>query len=125
MNPLQAKDTRHHEALNIATELVEDVRLLSKTFPEDEDMVMVPQIREAVMNFHKSVMMTAFTEDKDDFHYYTNEIFGKAAALDTLLQISFDLEYCDEQKHKVLLSKIDMVRELAEIPEKPKLKIVK
>jgi len=115
---------RHKQAIEIASRLIESIRLLSKTFPEKEDMVMVPEIRAAVMDLHKAAFMTAHVENRQDFFAYTDDIRGKAARLDTYVQFARDLGYCDEAQYASITRDIEDICDLIESPAKPKLTVV-
>lgn len=118
--------TPHSKACAIACELVEDIRLLSRTYPESEDMGMVVQVREAVMNMHKFVSFAAFANNSKDFNFYIDEALGKSAALEIFLELALELGYCNKEKFVSLSSKVAEIRNLIESPyPKPTLRIVK
>jgi hypothetical protein len=115
---------RHAEAIEIASHLVEAIRLLTKTFPEDEDMVMVPEMRSSVMDLHKAAFMAAHVDNRDDFLAYTDDVRGKAARLSIQLDMCKDLGYMGEEEHATLTADIEKIAGLVEPPPKPKLTLV-
>lgn len=115
---------RHEEALRIASSLIESIRLLSKTFPEEEDMGLVIEIRDAVMELHKAVMMAGHVGNREDFLAYTDDTRGKGAVLRTHLDIAREIGYCTNTLHTELITSIDRLGTLMEPPKKPKLRLV-
>jgi len=115
---------RHAQATAIASRLIEEIRRLSKAFPEEEDMGMVPDIRAAVMDLHKATLRAGNVDNREDFLAYTDDIRGKAARLGVYLDFARDLEYCDEDKHAAITRNIEEICDLIEPPAKPKLVVV-
>lgn len=115
---------RYDEALRLASSLVEDIRALSKTFPETEDMGLIIDIRQAVMDLHSAVMMAATSAQREDFFAYTNDTRGKGARLRTYLHMAYELGYCALPLRDELAQKLDRLGDLMELPAKPDLRIV-
>lgn len=94
--------TPHGQALEQCTELVELIHLVSKTFPAHEDMVLVPEIRQTVVDLHKAVMMAGASNNQEDYDAYTDDIRGKSARLSIQMDISFAQGHVSEtQQHKI------------------------
>lgn len=121
-------ESDHGKACLLASELVEDIRRLSKTFPEEEDMVMVPQIREAVMFFHQSVLFAADADTQPMFDSYAEDAVCKSAALETFVELAYDFGYHTQDSRDAIVQKISEVCALVSTPfvsRKPQLRIVK
>lgn len=115
---------RFDKAYNLSKTLVQAIYVMSKAFPESEDMVMSPEIRIAVQDMCKAILMAKESDDREAFRSYVNEAICKSARLDTYVRIAYDLGYIEQETHDMIASQIKEVRELVDIPAKPELTLV-
>lgn len=122
--PSSPLSQRYEEAIAIAAQLIEEVRQLSKAFPEEEDMGMVVHIRDAVMELHKAVMMAGTADHRQDFLAYSDDARGKVAVLHTHLELALELGYCSTEQHTTLAAILEQLSNLIEPPTTPNLTLV-
>lgn len=77
------------EAMKFAKEIYVDTR----AFPQDEKFGMISQLRRAAVSIPANLSEGSTRGSKKDYKHFVNIARGSCAELETLIQLSIDLEY--------------------------------
>lgn len=90
---------RPHKKLAAWTEsisMVKSIYKLTRQFPEDEKFGIISQFRRAAVSVPLNISEGAARKGDKEFKHFLNIALGSLSEIDTLLTVSFELEYIDE-----------------------------
>lgn len=92
--------------------LVKEVYALTKGFPDDERFGLVSQFRRASISVPLNIAEGAARTSSKEYSHFLNIALGSLSELDTLAEISKELNLIDLTTYASLISKIDHVTAL-------------
>ncbi len=102
-----------HKKLNVwksAIELVTEIYVLTRSFPDEEKYSLTSQMKRAAISVASNIAEGAARKSKKEFTQYLHVAQGSISELDTHLEIVKRLDYVDKQRVSsldVLMEKID------------------
>jgi four helix bundle protein len=103
----------NHKDLEVwkkAMDLVEQIYLLTSTFPSSELYGLTNQLRRAAVSIPSNIAEGSARKGDKELLYFTNIATGSLAEIETQLLIGVRLKYVDEQNE--IFDKITEVRKL-------------
>jgi four helix bundle protein len=102
-----------HKKLNVwkaAIDLVTEIYVLTRSFPEEEKYSLTSQMKRAAISVPSNIAEGAARKSKKEFIQYLHIAQGSVSELDTHLEIAKRLKYATEEKASLidmLMEKID------------------
>jgi len=86
--------------------LVKDLYLLTNTFPADEKFCIVSQIRRAAISIPCNIAEGAARKTYKEFRHFLYIASGSISELDTLILLSYSLEYLSQNEKDSILTEL-------------------
>ncbi|MBS1658041.1 MAG: four helix bundle protein [Bacteroidetes bacterium] len=93
-------------------DLVKELYLLTRTFPGDEKFGLTSQIRRAAVSIPVNIAEGAARKSKAEFIQFLHIALGSISELDTLILLSFELEYTSKTDCESIIEKLDIIGKL-------------
>lgn len=93
-------------------ELVKDIYIYTKAFPQDEKFGLVSQIRRSSISVPVNIAEGAARKSTKEFVQFLYISLGSATELDTLILLSADLGYIQMAEAAKLIEKLDHISKL-------------
>jgi four helix bundle protein len=101
---------RNWEVWQNAKELVKILYKLTAAFPDSEKYGMVNQIRRAAVSIPTNIAEGAGRRTEKDFRNFLFVSLGSAFEIETLIELSFELEFIDHQQFEEIKEKVDHIQ---------------
>jgi len=104
-----------HKNLNAWTKSFELVKVLygvTSVFPNEERFGLTSQIRRAAVSVPVNIPEGASRKGKKEFIHFLHISLGSLTELDTLLLLSKDLDFIQEDKNNRLITELDTIGKL-------------
>ena len=95
-----------------ARKLVKEIYLILKSFPEDEKYGIISQIRRASISIPANIAEGAGRNTDNDFGRFLDIANGSSFELETLIILSFDLEYLLKSDFENIINKIEEIQKM-------------
>jgi four helix bundle protein len=92
--------------------LVKEVYLLTKTFPKEELYALTSQMRRAVISIPSNIAEGHSRLGVNDFSNFVSIAIGSLAELQTQLELSVDIGYCQQDAIDSILGKINAIQRM-------------
>ncbi|KIC63953.1 four helix bundle protein [Chryseobacterium taiwanense] len=106
------KPHRNLKAWGDSISLIKEVYLVTKSFPKEELFGTTSQMRRAALSIPLNIAEGAARTSKKEFVRFLDISIGSIAELDTLLIISFELEFLSNEEFHLLNNKLDLIGKL-------------
>jgi four helix bundle protein len=106
------KPHRNLKAWSDSISLIKEIYLVTKSFPKEELFGTSSQMRRAALSIPLNIAEGAARTSKKKFVRFLDIAIGSIAELDTLLIISFELEFLSNEEFNLLNSKLDLIGKL-------------
>lgn len=106
------KPHRNLKAWSDSIALIKKVYLVTKSFPKEELFGTTSQMRRTALSIPLNIAEGAARTSKKEFARFLDISIGSIAELDTLLLISFELEFLSDEEFHLLNSKLDLIGKL-------------
>ena len=90
--------------------LAKEVYLLTKDFPESEKFGLISQIRRAAVSIPTNIAEGAGRQTDKDFRNFLFIALGSAFEVETLLELSIDLEFIEKEKVEDVKDRVDHIQ---------------
>lgn len=104
-----------HKKLNSwikSFEFVKEIYLVTSRFPSDEKFGIISQIRRAAISVPANISEGAARKGIKEFIHFLHISLGSLSELDTLILLSKELDFIDENESKQLVEKLDIIGKL-------------
>ena len=95
-----------------ARKLVKEIYLILKSFPEDEKYGIISQIRRVSISIPANIAEGAGRNTDSDFGRFLGIANGSSFELETLIILSFDLEYLLKSDFEHIINKIEEIQKM-------------
>ena len=96
----------------LSRNLVKDVYLLTKKFPDDERFGLTQQIRKAAVSIASNIAEGAGRGTDNDFAHFLDIVNGSAFETETQLILSLDLEYISQTEFDFVNEKLQVIEKM-------------
>lgn len=90
--------------------LVKEVYLITANFPDSEKFSLSNQMRRASVSIPANIAEGAGRNTDKDFRSFLYNALGSAFELETLIELSFDLEFISKEQYDPVFDKINHVQ---------------
>lgn len=97
------------EIADLSLNLINDIYLITKKFPNNEQFVLVAQIKRSVISILLNIAEGSGKFSKIDFARFIRNSIGSLLETDANLKIANRLNYIDDQTSKTLRPKIEQL----------------
>jgi four helix bundle protein len=101
-----------HKQLNawkFSFEFVKEIYSMTSSFPTDEKSGLISQLRRCSVSIPANIAEGAGRKSQKEFINFLSLSLGSSTELDTLILLSKELKYLQEQTADSLLSKLDII----------------
>jgi four helix bundle protein len=95
-----------------ARELVKEIYLLSKVFPQAEKFGLISQIRRSAVSIPSNIAEGSGRGSNKEFAQFLSIALGSAYELDTQLILAFDLGLIPDSQLKLIVPKLEMLQKM-------------
>ncbi len=81
-------------------------------FPENEKFGLISQIKRSAVSIPSNIAEGAGRNSKKEFFHFLGIAIGSSYELETLIILSTNLKFIEEEKSKILLSNIDEIQKM-------------
>lgn len=81
-------------------------------FPENEKFGLISQIKRSAVSIPSNIAEGAGRNSKKEFSHFLGIAIGSSYELETLIILSTNLKFIEEEKSKILLSNIDEIQKM-------------
>ena len=93
-------------------DFVKDIYNVTALFPKEEIYGLVPQMRRAAISIPSNLAEGAARKGSKEFKQFLNIAQGSISELDSQIELSLLLKYIDEEEHKELMQKINVISKM-------------
>jgi len=108
---MKAHNFRELNVWKLSRELVKEIYLATKNFPEDEKFGLISQVRRASISIPSNIAEGSARSDKD-FSRFLSISLSSAYEVETQIILSFDLNFINEVKLNELSFKIQEIQRM-------------
>jgi four helix bundle protein len=104
-----------HKKLNAwikSFEMVKSLYEITSTFPADERFGLISQIRRAAVSVPVNIAEGASRRGKKEFTHFLRISLGSLTELDTLILLSSELNFIEEEKAASIINELDIIGKL-------------
>ncbi len=95
-----------------AIELSTNIYKITENYPKSELFGMISQIRRSCVSISSNIAEGAGRGTVNEFNHFLNISMGSSCELDSLLNISLNLKYIDEEKFNKITEEINEVQKM-------------
>ncbi len=95
-----------------AKKLVKEIYLILKSFPDEEKYGIVSQIKRASISIPANIAEGAGRNTDNDFCRFLDIANGSSYELETLIILSFDLDFLIKSDYNILISEIEEIQKM-------------
>lgn len=92
--------------------LVKTIYLLSDNFPDSEKFGLSSQIRRAVISIPSNIAEGSGRNSIADFKRFLDIAIGSLCEVETQLYLSYDLDFVNKEKAKVIVNEVIQIRKM-------------
>ena len=89
--------------------LTKEVYKMTKRYPEEEKYVITSQIRRAAISVVLNISEGYGRKSKEDFKRFLKISYGSINEVETLIELSKDLEYIEEEKYREIIERYNVL----------------
>lgn len=103
------KPHKNLDAWKLSFEFTKEIYSATASFPSDEKFGLISQLRRASVSLPTNIAEGAGRKSTKEFINFLSITIGSVAELDTLLLLSKELKYLNEETCSILLKKLDII----------------
>jgi len=104
------RDYKKYDVWKNAKSLVKEIYVTTARFPPDERFVITSQIRRAVISIPLNIAEGSGRRTEKDFRYFLFIALGSSYELDTLIDLTVDLQYLNEKEAQPLKENVILIQ---------------
>lgn len=105
----KVRNYRDLEIWKFSMEIVEEIYLITKSFPKEEMFGLISQMRRCSVSIPSNIAEGSSRKYDKEFKHFLYIALGSCSELETQIEISYRLKLIEEQKNNVLIEKTNHI----------------